>query len=54
MPHCSTSIVGATAAAKGRIKNVCEQLEEIGLDPLGGVEGIDSPADIEELAGRRG
>lgn len=40
---------GRHGGCEGRIRTICEQLTEIGVDPLSDIEGFDDPADVKNL-----
>jgi hypothetical protein len=40
---------GRHDGCEGRIRVICEQLQEIGVDPLADIDGFDDLADIEDL-----
>lgn len=40
---------GRDGGGEGRIKNVCDQLEDLGIDPYAGIAGYDSAADLKDL-----
>ncbi|TYL51685.1 AAA family ATPase [Nocardioides sp. BGMRC 2183] len=40
---------GRDGGGEGRIKNVCDQLEDLGIDPYAGIAGYDSAPDLKDL-----
>lgn len=40
---------GRDGGGEGRIKDVCDQLESLGIDPYAGIAGYDSAADLKNL-----
>lgn len=42
---------GREGGGKGRIKDVCDQLESVGIDPYAGINGYASAADLKNLQG---